>query len=133
MQYMQNKGFKKINREQGWTFWSLITTLAVAGFFAYAIMRLVPVYSTNQNIKNAMEVALEDEDLRTMTRSKVLRKLQGQLYLDESHRVLNYKKDLFVKRSRKKFIVETKYSREVPLVFNLSLKADFHNVIERDL
>lgn len=130
---MKYQSFTKASRQQGWTFWSLLTTMAVAGFFVYAIMRLVPIYSANQNIKNAMEVALEGEDLRTMNRAKVLAKLKSQLYLDGNHLVLNYKTDLVVKRSRKSFIVETNYNREVPLVFNLSLKADFHNVLERNL
>ncbi|MFT5573298.1 MAG: hypothetical protein ACI9FR_002232, partial [Cryomorphaceae bacterium] len=38
-----------------------------------------------------------------------------------------------VLRSTKQFVVETHYNREIPLFYNLSLKAKFDNVVERDL
>lgn len=124
---------KNIYRQGGWTFWSLLFVLLVILFFAYIGMQLVPVYAANQNVKNAMQISLKETDLRRVTRAQIIRKMDAQLYLDGSHKMLNYKTDLKVRRSQKQFIVETNYRREIPLFWNLSLVASFNNVEERSL
>ena len=120
-------------KQGGWTFWSLAFVMSVLLFFAYVGMRLVPVYAVNENIKNAMEVALQNVDLKRTSRAELIRRMDDQLYLDGSHKVLNYKTDLKLSRSKREFIVETKYSSEVPLFLNLSLLARFHNTSKRAL
>ena len=133
MKSMSDNNFKKISGQQGWTFWSLLFVMLIVLFFSYVGMKLVPIYTANSNVQNAMRGALEGVDLRKMNRTQVQRKIDAQLYLDGSHRVLNYSEDLKVKRTRKAFIVETHYTREIPLFFNLSLVAKFDNVEERSL
>lgn len=122
-----------ISRQRGWTFWSLLFVMLVIGFFSYVGMQLVPIYATNENVVNAMRQSLEEVDLTRVNRATIIRKMNAQLYLDGSHQLLNYKTDLKVRRSRKLFVVETSYRREIPLFFNLSLVASFHNVEERNL
>jgi hypothetical protein len=122
-----------IKPQQGWTFWSLVFVMSVILFFSYIGMQLVPVYSANQNIKNSMSLAVDNADLRRVSRTQIIKAMQAQLYLDGSHQLLNYKTDLKVRRSPKKFVVETHYNREIPLFYNLSLKAKFDNVVERSL
>lgn len=122
-----------IKGQQGWTFWTLLFTLSVLIFFAYIGMQLVPVYAANENIKNAMEQSVDDEDLLKVNRTTIIRNLNAQLYLDGSHQLLNYKTDLVVRRSKQTFTVETHYQREIPLFFNLGLIAKFDNVVEREL
>ncbi|MEM7357822.1 MAG: DUF4845 domain-containing protein [Pseudomonadota bacterium] len=125
--------FVKFNKQQGWTFWSLLFVMLVVGFFAYVGMQLVPIYATNENVVNAMRQSLEEVDLNRVNRATIIRKMNAQLYLDGSHQLLNYKTDLKVRRSRRLFVVETTYRREIPLFYNLSLVASFHNVEERTL
>lgn len=107
--------------------------MLVVGFFAYVGMQLVPIYATNENVVNAMRQSLEEVDLNRVNRATIIRKMNAQLYLDGSHQLLNYKTDLKVRRSRRLFVVETTYRREIPLFYNLSLVASFHNVEERTL
>jgi len=125
--------FKNIKQQDGWTFWSLSFVMSVIMFFTYIGMQLVPIYAANENVKNAMNRSLDGEKLIKLNRVTIIRKMQAQLYLDGSHKLLNYKTDLKVKRSRKLFIIETHYRREIPLFFNLSLMATFDNVEERNL
>lgn len=124
---------KNINSQSGWTFWSLLFTMSVIVLFAYIIVQLVPVYSANENVKNAMEQSLENENLLTISRTAIVKNMNAQLYLDGSHDLIDYKEDLKLQRSRSAFTIQTVYEREVPLFFNLSLVAKFDNVIERDL
>ena len=126
---------KRINRQEGWTFWSLAFTLGVIVFFAYIGMQLVPVYQQNEAVKSAMEVSLEGERLVSVTRPIVEKKIYGQLYVDGYHNSIDLKdKDtLIVKRSQKELILNTKNQREIPLYFNLSIVAKFDNVLTKDL
>lgn len=124
---------KNIKRQGGWTFWSLLFVLSTVLFFAYVGMQLVPIYSENQNIKNAMQLAVDNVDPNKGTRQQVIRKMNAQLYLDGSHELLDYKTDLKVRRSRKQFIIETNYRREIPLFFNLGVYATFDNIVEKEL
>ena len=124
---------QQIKTQQGWTFWSLLFVMSVILFFSYVGMQLVPVYAANDNVKNAMVRSLEDSDLRKINRSQIIRKMDAQLYLDGSHKLLNYKTDLKVKRSRRQFILETQYEREIPLFYNLFVLVKFDNVETRNL
>ena len=128
-----NTQLKNIKRQGGWTFWSLMFVLLTVLFFAYVGMQLVPVYSENENVKNAMQLAIDNVDPQKGTRQQVVRTLQDQLYLDGSHYLLDYKTDLKVRRSRKQFIIETNYRREIPLFFNLGVFANFDNIVEKSL
>lgn len=131
---VKNTSIRKFNRAQGgWTFWGLAFVLSVLGLFGYIIMQLVPVYSANRNVQNAMQVALNNADTRAISRAKVIRGMQAQLYLDGSDKLINYKKDLKVKRKGQNIVLEVSYSQEVPLFYNLSLKAQFDNTAQRKI
>lgn len=124
---------KTIKKQGGWTFWSLLFTLGVILFFAYIGMQLVPVYTTNSSVTNAMKQTVDELDLYKATRRGIISKMNNQLYLDGNDEVLNYKTDLKVKRSKTNFVLSTTYDREIPLFFNISMLVKFDNVIERDL
>ena len=125
------KNIKNFGHQGGWTFWSAMFVMLVLGSLAYVGMQLVPIFSTNQNVQNAMNRSLEEADPKTITRAYIIRKMQAQLYLDGSHHTLDYKKDLKVKRLRSKLVVEVKYQREVPLFYNMSLLVRFDNLAEK--
>jgi len=91
------RNFNNIGRQQGWTFWSLSFVLAVVLFFSYCLFQLVPIYSTNGNIVNAMKLSVEEADRRRVTRKQIIRKMDNQLYLDGSHDLLDYKNEILVR------------------------------------
>jgi len=126
------KPLVNINHQGGWTFWSLTFTLGVLAFFSYIGMQLVPIYSTNGNIHNAMDVSLDDANLKTIGRAEIIRKMDKQLYLDGSHELLNYKEDLDVKRSRSLLTLKVTYERKVPIAGNINLVVSFTPIVECD-
>jgi len=130
---MNTKQQRIINRQGGWTFWSLLFTLGVLGFFAYVGMNLIPLYQTNSNVVNAMNLSLDNENLAQIQRATVVRKMKSQLYLDGTTDFLDYKTDLIVKRDKRNLVVEVHYERKVPLFYNISIVTNFDNVIERGL
>ena len=124
---------RSIHQQRGWTFWSMMFVMSVVLLAAYIGMQLVPIYASNAAIVKAMEKSLEGENLRTINRSVVVRKMTDQLYLDGTHEILDFKSDMKVRRSRNQLVLETHYQREVPLFMNLSLLARFDNIVERKL
>ncbi len=125
-----SKPLSNIKRQGGWTFWSLMFTLSVLSFFSYVGMQLVPIYSSNSNVVNAMELSVEGANLRSVGRSQIISAMNKQLYLDGSHKLLNFKEDLVVKRSRKLLTVQVNYDRQVPLFGNISILASFSPKVE---
>ncbi len=132
-EFIKIKSFTNINRQGGWTFWSLTFTLGVLAFFSYVGMQLVPIYSANNNIENAMERSVEDADLRKVGRAQIIKKMDQQLYLDGSHKLLNYKEDLELKRSRNKLTLQVTYERRVPIAGNIGIVVSFDPIVECSL
>ncbi len=112
--------------QKGWTFWSLLFTLSVVFIAAYIGMQLVPVYASNQNVVNALEISLDGKNLRTITRNQIIKGVRDQLYIDGTTDLLNFKDDFKVARNRERLVVEATYNREIPLVGNLVLVAKFN-------
>lgn len=121
----QHKQMSKIKSQGGWTFWSLVFTLAVVGFFAFVGMQLIPVYNSNSNVKNAMKVGVRDLDVRKATRSQIVKGIKRQLYLDGGSTDIDFKEDLKVVRDRSNLTIIIDYQRVVPLFANISILVDF--------
>jgi hypothetical protein len=116
---------KNIKHQAGWTMWSMIFTMFVVGFFAYITMQLVPVYSSNSNVKNAMKVSVRDADIRKVTRSRIVKGIKSQLYLDGGSSGINYKESLKITRDRNQLIITIDYERVVPLFADISILVNF--------
>ena len=54
-------------KQEGWTMLGLVLVIAVVMFFAYIVMKLVPVYLDNEEVKHAMEVGLAHGDPKLQT------------------------------------------------------------------
>lgn len=122
-----------IRTQGGWTLWSLLFVAGVILLFAYVGMQLVPIYSANENVKNAMERSIDNQNLRTINRNIIVKGMKAQLFLDGNSKIIDYRTDLKVQRSPKAFRLTTTYQREVPMFYNVYLLVKFDNVIERDL
>ncbi len=129
----RSRPMQNIRQQQGWTFWSLTFVLGVVVFFSYCIFQLIPIYSANGNVVNAMELSVQELDLRRVSRREIIRKIDNQLYLDGSHKLLNYKDDIIIKRDKNTLTVQADYERLVPLFFNLGIKVDFTPMVECEL
>jgi len=119
-----------IKYQRGWTLWSILFVLGTILFFAYVGMQLVPVYSANSNVVNAMKVSVEGKNLRTIGRAQIIKSMQKQLYLDGMSNLIDYKKQLKVSRNKNRLLVQADYERKIPLFFNISVAADFAPKVE---
>lgn len=127
------KHLSNTSRQQGWTFWSLMFVMGVIILFSYVGLQLFPLYTGNSNVKSAMVLAIDNSDPSTVSRAAIIRSMRDKLYLDGSHKLIDYKNDLVVKRTKREFIINVNYERRVHLFFNLSLVTTFENEEKRDL
>ena len=136
MTYVESKRQNKalnIGQQGGWTMWSLMFVIGVISLAAYIGFQLVPVYTTNSNVTNAMKVAIDGISPNNVSRSAIIRTMRAQLNLDGANDLLDYKKDLNVKRTQRELIVNVNYEQRVELFYNLSLVATFENEVKRGL
>ena len=128
--YSTVKSPDNIKRQGGWTFWSLTFTLSVVIFFSYIGMQLVPIYSSNSSIENAMERSVDGADLRKISRAQIIKKMNAQLYLDGSQKLLDYKNDLVISRKGSLVTLQVSYQRKVPIITNVDLVVSFKPKLE---
>ena len=121
---------KNFKSQAGWTIWGLIFVLGTVGFFSYVGIRLVPMFSENQSIANAMERSVQDENLSRITRNKIINTMENQLYLDGAHDIVDYKKAMTVTRTSGQLKIVLDYQRTVPLFANISILATFTPTLE---
>ena len=125
--------FRKIEQQKGWTLWSMLFVIGVLVLFAYVAFQLVPVYTTNESIKSAMQHAIDNVPPTQARRSAITEKMRSKLYVDGNHRLIDYKKDVDIKRTQRELIVKVDYESRVPLFYNLSIVASFENEVKRNL
>ena len=128
-----SKAFKNIDQQKGWTLWSLLFVAGVLILFTYIGFQLVPVYTSNESVKKAMQLAMDNVSGSNVNRTAVIKTLDNQLNLDGILGIIDYKKDLEVKRTQRELFIRVNYQRSVDLFYNLSLVATFENEVKRDL
>ena len=128
-----SKAFKNIDQQKGWTLWSLLFVAGVLILFTYIGFQLVPVYTSNESVKKAMQQALDNVSGSNVNRTAVIRTLDNQLNLDGILGIIDYKTDLEVKRTQRELFIRVNYQRSVDLFYNLSLVATFENEVKKDL
>ena len=70
----------KIRRESGLTLLGFLIVLAVTLFFAYAGMRVIPMYLEYYALRNALELLQDDPASSTLSPAKIKQKIQMSLW-----------------------------------------------------
>ena len=71
-----------MNRQGGWTIWSILSVALLITFFALLFMKLFPPYFDNLKIQEALETVADDPRVTSLTRRQILRELDDILYID---------------------------------------------------
>lgn len=120
---------KKINKQAGWTVWSLLFILVVLGFSALVAMKLVPIYNANSNLVNAMKISVRDSDIRTVSRSRIIKMMRRQMSLDGSNRNFDFANNFKVVRNRNNLILSLDYESKASLISNVGIYVSFKPVL----
>jgi len=126
------KKMQNFASQAGMTLWGVVYVLCTLGFMAFVGMQLVPVYSADQSVRNAMIRSMDGKDIKKASRGQIIKAMQQQLHLDGNHGLFDYNKSLKVTRDRSKLAMAVNYERRIPLFHNISIVADFDTTIHCD-
>jgi len=111
------------SRQSGITLIGFVFMLAIAGFFAFMAMKLVPSYIEYGGVIKAVnQIASEggSEDLETV-RSKLAFKMSFQ-YVDNS---TIKPKDVTIQRTGNAAVLNVSYDKVIPFIYNIAFLLHF--------
>ena len=114
-------------KQGGMTLTSFVIVLIVAGFFAFLIMRLFPVYSEYYAVSQNMRSIAQEPGVATWPPEKVKESLFKRFYISYVENV----KAEHVKLTRNNgYNLTVKYEVRKPLLYNLDFVAKFEKTVE---
>jgi len=119
-----------VRKQKGITLIGFAIMLCVVGFFAYAAMKLVPIYSTHMGVVKSMKLLQSEPGI-------------DQKSIDEIRQGLNVKFDIqyvddtLIPPQNIQLIKQTGgtslrifYDRRVPFIYNIDLLVHFDNTVD---
>jgi hypothetical protein len=117
-----------LKSQQGLTLLSIAFILGLIGFFTLLALNIVPIYLDHNKVKNALAALEEDPGFRDMSEFDIRRSLDKRFNLNYVYDVTQ--QDVKVVKTGSYTKVEIEYETVKKLAFNLSVLAEFHDVIE---
>jgi hypothetical protein len=117
-----------IRRNNGLTLLGFLIVLAVVLFFAYAGMRIIPMYLEYHALGNAMELLQKDPAAASMTPAKIKQKIKMSLWASYASDNI---KDEHVRITKKTDGVNVKVAYEVrkPFLGNIDIVGKFERTV----
>lgn len=113
------------NRQAGITLIGFVVILIVGGFFAYAAMKLVPVYVEYFGVVKSMKAVANDINAPTMELGEIRKKLDVNFDLQYVGDDTLPADAIKLERQGGRRVLRIVYDRQVPFLYNISLVAHF--------
>jgi len=121
-----------MKKQQGITLIGFVFVLAIAGFFAYMAMKLVPAYSEYMGVVKAMKAVASEPDLAT----KSPQQIQQDLAFKGSFQYVDDKtfsaQNITIKNGPGGGTLQVKYDKDVPFVYNIDFLLHFDKTVSLD-
>lgn len=118
---------RNANREKGMTTLGLIIVIGVVGLFAFAGIRLTPVYLNYIKVNGVLEGVYDEFDSQGPSRESVRRSIVRRFEV-ESVDVITHR-DIKVTPQDGGFMIEAKYDHTTPFIANLHFTVRFDKSI----
>ena len=121
---------RSVARQKGLTLIGFGIVLVVAGFFAYAAMKLIPVYTEYFGVVKSMKSLQTLPGIESMTIEDIRRKLNVNFdlqYVDDSS-IPEKNIQLITKDGQHKLRIF--YDKDLPFVYNVDLLVHFDNTVD---
>ncbi len=118
-------------RQSGITMWGLMVVAAVAAFFVFLALKLMPAYINNADVKTDMASLASQPNADRMTPEEIHGSLSRRFEIDSVSHV-NLRTDLRVSRPDPggPQVVEIAYEVRVPLMYNVTALLDFDDTVQ---
>jgi hypothetical protein len=117
-----------IRKNSGLTLIGFLMVITVGLFFAYAAMRVIPMYLEYHALSNAMEVLQKDPQAAKMSPSQIKTKIKMSLWA--SYADNNIKKEhMRISKKSEGINVRVKYEVRKPFLGNIDIIAKFERSV----
>jgi len=121
---------RAVNRQKGLTLIGFGIVLIVAGFFAYAAMKLIPVYTEYFGVVKSMKSLQDQSGIENATIEDIRRKLNVNFdlqYVDDSS-IPDKNIQLITKDGQHKLRIF--YDKDLPFMYNVDLLVHFDHTVD---
>jgi hypothetical protein len=115
-----------LKTQRGITLIGFIMVLAVAGFFIFLAMRLVPVYVEYYSVVKNVKAICKEPDAPTASLDEMRKKLANRFIIDYAEN-FDVKKGMKLVREGDKKTLNIAYEVRKPLIYNLDFVAKFEH------
>ena len=121
---------RAVNRQKGLTLIGFGIVLIVAGFFVYAAIKLIPVYTEYFGVVKSMKSLQDQSGIENATIEDIRRKLNVNFdlqYVDDSS-IPDKNIQLITKDGQHKLRIF--YDKDLPFVYNVDLLVHFDHTVD---
>lgn len=117
-----------IRRHNGLTLIGFLIVLVVVLFFAYAGLRVIPMYLEYHALGNAMEVLKSDPGASTMSPNKIKERIKTSLWASYASNNIKYE-HMKISKSSKGVNVRVAYEVRKPFLGNIDIIGKFDKTV----
>lgn len=118
----------KIRKQKGLTLIGFFIVLTVTLFFAYAGMRVIPMYLEYYSLVTAMENLRNDPSSKGMSPLQIKRKIKANLWVSYSDNNIN-EKHMRITKKKDGVNLQVKYEVRKPFLGNIDLIGHFDRTV----
>lgn len=115
-------------RQQGLTLLSIAFILVLIAFFVLLILKIAPIYIDHSKVANALAALEKTTDIQTKSEQEVRQSLEKRLNMNYVYDVTQ--DDIKVIKRGNYLKVQAEYETVVKIIGNLSVLAEFNDIIE---
>ena len=119
----------RLRRQHGLTLIGFIIVLVVVLFFAYAAMRVVPMYLEYHALIGAMDKLVEDPTAKSMSPAKIKQSIKMSLWASYASNNIN-EKNMFISKKDGGVVVRVAYEVRKEFMGNIDLIGSFDRSVE---
>jgi len=117
-----------LKNQQGLTFISIALILGLIGFFTLLILKIVPIYMDHNKVASAMKELRNSPEIRSMSEPEIRESLSKRFNINYVYDVKQEDIEIIKHGDYLKVAIEYEVAKKI--AFNLSVLAEFNDVIE---
>jgi hypothetical protein len=117
-----------LKHQQGLTFISIALILGLIGFFTLLILKIVPIYIDHNKVASAMKELRNSPEIRSMSEPQIRESLSKRFNINYVYDVKQEDIEIIKHGDYLKVAIEYEVAKKI--AFNLSVLAEFNDVIE---
>ena len=114
-------------RQRGMTALGLLILVAFIGLFAFAALRLTPVYLNYVKVAGVLDGVYDEFDSQNPSRAEIRKSVDRRFEVESVSAISN--RDIRITPDNSGFMVEAQYDHTTPFIGNIYFTVRFHKTV----